>query len=224
MSLGMALRPVQALGPVLSLQRELVRELLAVVPRLHWRDGRTTAQGVAASVKSCEVAETYGDAVFSSDEGAELLGRLHVSLLRDEGFIATALPARLSALRFMRYGVGGEYGVHTDETLNAMGFRADLSFTILLQEAELGGALVVGGAPVPLLEGDVFVYPSTTAHGVTRVEAGERIVVVGWVQSQVRDHGKRALLAELHRMSQHPAECSAPSIQAVRNELLRRWC
>ncbi len=113
--------------------------------------------------------------------------------------------------------------MHTDDAFSD-GFRADLSFTVLLQDAERGGDLHVAGRTVVMQEGDVFLYPSTTAHGVSVVEEGERIVLVGWVESMVRDHGRRALLATLNRMVENPAERDAVAVQAVRNELLRMWC
>lgn len=209
---------------VATLPAQLRLELLKLVPLLDWRDGKTTARGVASDAKDCEVAHTLGTTAFMTEEAAGLLAATYQHVTTAPAFIDRALPLRLSAFRFMRYRRGGSYGVHTDEALNSQGFRADLSFTILLQDAEAGGQLVVGGEPIAMREGDVFVYPSTTAHGVSTVLEGERIVIVGWVQSMVRDHGQRALLADIHHMAINPAERDAPRLQAVRNELLRRWC
>lgn len=208
---------------VCRLGPELRAELLSVMGRLTWRDGKTTALGAAAAVKVCEVAELQTDPAMMSLEGASLLQRLFDATLRDVEFTLAALPARLVGWRVNRYGVGGVYGEHVDESVNASGARVDLSFTVLLQAAEVGGRLVVDGRDVLMCEGDVFLYPSTTAHGVTRVERGERIAIVGWVQSMVRDHGRREILGDLQRMIDNPNERTEARLRALRNELLRRW-
>jgi len=209
---------------LISLSSDLAPALLEYVPRLHWRDGRTTAMGAAAAVKDCEIAETLSDAALQGLEGAQLMARLTSELLTSPEFRDRALPFRLSAFRFMRYRKGGSYGLHTDEAINGHGFRADMSFTMMLQPAKVGGLLVVNGQNIHQGVGDVFLYPSTLAHGVTSVLEGERVVIVGWVQSLVRDHARRALLAELHRMAEHPSERQTVALQSVRNELLRQWC
>ncbi|HXK16319.1 MAG TPA: 2OG-Fe(II) oxygenase [Polyangiaceae bacterium] len=190
---------------------------------MNWKDGSVTAKGAAASVKRCLVANTFGEMAFQTQEGAELLAHVVSALMRSEEFQERALPFRISEMRFMRYPGGGSYGLHTDEPINPNGFRADLSFTLLLQPASVGGDLVVDGETIRMVAGDVYLYPSTTAHGVTIVDAGERIAIVGWVQSYVRDHAKRALIADLNRMANNEHEREPVRIQAVRNELLRRW-
>ncbi len=197
--------------------------MLKYVALVHWKDGRSTASGIAAEGKCCDVAELYGDGAFFTQEGATLYGAFVRALLQAPGFVSAALPMNVGALRMIRYKTGDRYDAHTDESMSTNGFRADLAFTVVLQSAERGGELHVAGEVVDLVEGDVYLYPSTTVHGVTRVEEGERIVVVGWVQSMVRDHDKRALLAKLHEMVENPAERQAVNVQAVRNELLRRW-
>jgi PKHD-type hydroxylase len=217
------------LAPMIRLNEQLVTDLLGFVDKLHWRDGRTTARGSAAAVKDCQIAETFGDQAFSDEYGASVLARTMSVLFESEAFRERALPFRVSTLRYMRYAKGGSYGPHTDESINANGFRADLSFTIMLKPANVGGELMVHDAAgawaamVSMRSGEVRLYPSTTVHQVSEVVSGERIVIVGWVQSMVRDHDKRELLAELNRMAQNPAERQEVRIQAVRNELLRQW-
>jgi PKHD-type hydroxylase len=205
------------------LSSELRLALLAMLPAVHWRDGKTTAFGAAAAAKTCEVAD-FGPSqeAFITQEGAELYAKVFRAIVEHPGFVANALPRRLGALRLMRYGLGGEYGSHVDQAMSER-FRCDLSFTVLLQAADAGGELVVSGEQIQLLEGDVYLYPSTQVHGVTRVGSGERIVLVGWVESMVRDHDKRALISKLHAMVENPEERQAVSIQSVREELLRRW-
>ena len=46
--------------------------------------------------------------------------------------------------------------------------------------------------------GDAIMYPASSLHRVAPVTRGERLVAVTWVQSLVRDPGKRGLLYELN--------------------------
>jgi PKHD-type hydroxylase len=179
--------------------------------------------GSAAAVKSCQIAD-FGasEKTFYSQEGAELLAKVTSFLINSVGLVTAALPRCFGAMRLMRYPVGGGYGLHADETLSAS-FRADLSFTVMLQQSTKGGGFYVDGRIVEQNDGSIFVYPSSTVHGVAEVREGERIVLVGWIESMVRDHGKRALLADIQRMIEAPSEKQTTTLQAVRNELLRRW-
>lgn len=209
-----------------ALSAEVVAGLLSRVPKLQWLDGRSTAAGAAASVKSCQIAAVH-DAALLDETGSELVKAVYAVLMGDH-VRAAALPAGFSGLRFVRYRPGDGYGWHVDDAYNEQGFRSDLSFTFCLQSASDGGELecvVQDGevATLKLAPGDVVVYPSTLCHRVTTVHAGERIVLIGWLQSLVRDAGKRSLLDELHRLTLAPSEQQADRIRAVRNELLRRW-
>ncbi len=40
---------------------------------------------------------------------------------------------------------------------------------------------------IRLKAGDMILYPSTSLHRVAPVTRGERLAVVGWVQSLIRD-------------------------------------
>ncbi|GHD21901.1 hypothetical protein GCM10007052_33230 [Halioglobus japonicus] len=46
----------------------------------------------------------------------------------------------------------------------------------------------------------IIAYPSTTLHRVMPVTRGERIVVVGWIHSLVRDAGVREMLYDLSQV------------------------
>lgn len=208
---------------VATLPERLRLAIVETAALLHWRDGRETAQGIARGQKRCESAFfDSSDQALNDEVGAAIQSELF-HFLRSPALRDFALPAVFAGLRLVRYRVGDYYDWHTDEVLSAHGFRADLSFTIMLTPAIMGGGLVVGNECPVLSRGDCYVYPSTTAHKVCEVREGERLVLVGWIQSQVRDHSQRALLAELHRMASNPKEVEAWNIQAVRNELLRCW-
>ena len=83
------------------------------------------------------------------------------------------------------------------------GLRTDLSFTLFLSDPDSydGGALVVEDnfAPreVKLAAGDLILYPSTSLHRVTPVTRGERLAIVGWVESWIRGAVEREILFDL---------------------------
>lgn len=58
---------------------------------------------------------------------------------------------------------------------------------------------VSGTRDVKLPAGHAIVYPSTTLHQVTEVTKGERVGIIFWVQSLVRDVAKREILFDLDR-------------------------
>lgn len=130
---------------------------------------------------------------------------VQAALARNGLFQAVACPRIIHSLLVSRYGVGMGYGRHTDNALmgGANFYRSDLSFTVFLSapEAYEGGELVIEGAdseqPYKLAAGSALVYPSTTLHRVEPVLRGDRTVVVGWVQSLVRDAAQREILFDL---------------------------
>jgi PKHD-type hydroxylase len=54
-----------------------------------------------------------------------------------------------------------------------------------------------GDDATKLPAGSTYVYPATTLHRVAAVMRGERLALVGWVRSYVRDTAKRELLFDL---------------------------
>lgn len=95
-----------------------------------------------------------------------------------------------------------------------------------------GGELLVedtyGLHSVKLPAGHMVLYPSTSLHRVQPVTRGERIASFFWVQSMVRDDGKRTLLFDMdtaiqrlrHDAPDHP---SSVQLTGVYHNLLRRW-
>ena len=169
-----------------------LRELAA---ELEFGDGRATAGLHARSVKANDQAlpgpmlEVILDKV-----GRALAGN---ALLR-----SAAQPKALSPLILSRYRAGQTYGLHVDDAL-MQGLRTDLSFTLFLSEPEAyeGGALIVEdrfeARAIKLPAGSLILYPATTLHRVEPVTLGERLAVVGWVQSLIRDGAQREVLFDL---------------------------
>ncbi len=115
------------------------------------------------------------------------------------------LPKIIHSLLFSRYEVGMSYGRHIDNAM--MGkqnfWRSDISFTLFLNppSSYQGGELVIEGVQkedsYKLSANSMIVYPSSSLHRVEEITQGVRYVVVGWMQSLVRDASKREILFEL---------------------------
>lgn len=81
---------------------------------------------------------------------------------------------------------------------------------------------------VKLNAGDAIVYPSTTLHKVEEVTRGERLAVVGWVESWVRDPMAREILLDLDRaieasFAADPQGEMVATLARARSNLLRIW-
>lgn len=161
-----------------------------------WKDGASTAGAMAREVKrNLQARGVQKLETFVAD-----------ALRRHPVFEAAARPRKLSRIMFSRYQPGMEYGAHTDDALmgdEADPLRTDLAFTLFLspQESYDGGALIVDGPAgeqaVKLAAGDCVLYAAGAIHRVEPVTRGERLAAVGWVQSVVRDAGRREILFDL---------------------------
>ena len=127
------------------------------------------------------------------------------ALGRCDGFMSIAQPRRLAAMLVSRYEPGMAYGAHVDAPI--MGepnhVRSDVSFTLFLNDPDTyqGGELAFengsGETAFKLPARAAICYPTGQLHRVCPVERGERLAVVGWVQSLVRDPAVRELLHDL---------------------------
>ncbi len=113
-------------------------------------------------------------------------------------------PARMTPLRISRYRKGMAYGRHVDDA-RISGVRTDLSFTLFLTAPDSyeGGSLRLYGTDgveeIKLDPGQAIFYPSGDLHEVTEVTDGERLVIVGWLQSRIQDPRHRDILADIEQ-------------------------
>jgi PKHD-type hydroxylase len=207
-------------------------QLRAIVAAGRFGDGRGSARGAASEVKANEQLE------LSPAQRDALSGIVLPALRRSRGFSRAALPFELSALLVNRYRPGMHYGPHFDRSfMPAAGggqIRADLSATLFVSAPQDydGGELCVarpsGEERIKLGAGELFLYPSCTLHSVADVTRGERIAVVFWVQSMIRDHEKRGLVSELDGVvgslaERLPGSDEVRDLSGVVNSLTRIW-
>jgi PKHD-type hydroxylase len=81
---------------------------------------------------------------------------------------------------------------------------------------------------VKLPAGHMVLYPSSTLHNVRPVTGGARVSSFFWIQSMVRDDGKRTLLFDLDNVAHqvgagNPNSPNAVKLTGNHHNLLRHW-
>ena len=175
-----------------------------------------------------------------TDPAARRLGDMILRALeRSLRFVSAALPLKVFPPLFNRYAGGQTFGTHFDNAiLQVPGtphrLRSDLSATLFLCDpADYdGGELVVedtyGAHAVKLPAGHMVLYPASSLHRVNPVTRGERLAAFFWIQSMVRDDGRRTLLYDLDTAIQHvavglPDHPAVVQLTGVYHNLLRGW-
>jgi PKHD-type hydroxylase len=178
----------------------------------------------------------------------QLVGEMVLkALARSPRFMSAALPLRVFPPMFNSYAGGQTFGTHVDTAIRqdartGQRIRTDLSATLFLTEPEDydGGELIVedtyGTHAVKLPAGDLVLYPSTSLHRVDPVTRGARVSSFFWIQSMIRDDGRRSLLFDLDTgiqriaasevaRTQQSNEIKEASVQitGVYHNLLRQW-
>lgn len=199
-----------------------------------WTSGQTTAGEQARTVKQNQ--QLADDSTLAQQLGDIVLD----ALARHPLFVSAALPLKIFPPMFNRYQGGETYGQHVDNAVRfvpgtATRVRSDLSATLFLSEPEdyEGGELVIeeqfGQQQVKLEAGDMILYPSSSLHQVTPVISGNRVSVVLWMQSMVRDNEQRAMLFNLDQSVQSLTrqhgnqDENVMQLTALYQNLIRQW-
>lgn len=203
-----------------------VAAIRAEAAEMTFDDGRLTAGRYAQQVKANAQATP-------SPELEAVQEKVRAALRAHPVFTSAARPHALTRLILSRYREGQTYGLHVDDAL-MQGVRTDLSFTLFLSDPDAydGGALEIEDPletrALRLPAGSLILYPSTTLHRVTPVTRGERLAVVGWVQSWVRAPDQREVLFDLDRAleqlhAQDGKSALLDTLTKTRSNLLRMW-
>ena len=172
-----------------------------------------------------------------NDQAYAVSSKLMASALqRSEPFRNFAFPSLMAPPLLARYEPGMKYGAHADSAFIPLAqrqLRSDLSCTIFLNEPDSyeGGALSVRlgtrAVEFKLKPGAAVVYPSTTLHEVTPVTAGQRLVGITFIESQIPDPALRELLYELDEVAAleggNMSWENRTRLQYVRTNLRRIW-
>jgi PKHD-type hydroxylase len=220
---------------LLTLPGVLNQEELAVVHNLLARgkfiDGKLSAGDEAIRVKNNQELSANNELM------APLNNLVMGRLINHPVYLAAALPLKIAAPYYAKYGKGMAYGNHVDDpVMGPVGqrYRSDLSITVFLNEPGdyEGGELTIqtsfGEQTVKLKAGDAVMYPSSSTHRVAEVTNGERLVAVTWLQSMVRDPAKRELLYNLHQareelLKNQPGTIATEQVSNSYVNLVRMW-
>ena len=205
-----------------------VAQLRAWAGKARFVDGRISSPH--STVKD-NLQVDHADEVYN--QSSRLMAQ---ALQRSEQFRNFAFPNLMAPPLLARYEPGMKYGVHSDSAVIQLGqrqLRSDVSCTIFLNEPEAyeGGALAVwlGDRKVEfkLAPGSAVIYPSTTLHEVTPVTAGERLVGITFIESQIADPALRELLYQLDEVAalegNNMSDQNRVRLQHVRTNLRRMW-
>ena len=174
--------------------KNLKKELLMST---EWEDGVNTATGKTKKIKK-NLQLTRGDTYKKYSENIS-------KAIKNNSYIKNyAFPKNIFQILFSRTGVGMFYGPHVDLALTEGG-RRDLSFTIFLNDKNeyKGGELILYIPPekrqIKLNAGDIIIYPTKYLHEVKQVTEGERMVCVGWIESQIISDDDREIISSLKK-------------------------
>lgn len=211
------------------LKAATLADVQGLLQALEWAPGSATAGWHAREVKS-------NDQAVAGPVLDRIRGIITGALGKNDIVRAMALPRRVLPPLVSRSGAGQGYGTHVDDALigAAPALRSDLSVTVFLSDPETygGGELVVdtlsGEEEAKPKAGDAVLYPSTTLHRVQPVTHGVRLVAVTWIESLVRDSGRREILFDLDRARRALFQREGKSetfdlVTKSYSNLLRRW-
>jgi PKHD-type hydroxylase len=207
-------------------------EARQILDQAEWVDGKATAGYQSAKTKdNLQIPEGH--------PAAQQLGRMILAALgKNQLFISAALPYQIFPPLFNRYTGGQSFGTHVDNSIRQVTgtphrIRTDISATLFFAGPEEydGGELCVedtyGLQKVKLPAGHMVLYPATSLHHVRPVTRGARVCSFFWIQSMVRDDGRRSILFDLdlgiqrlnRELPNHPA---AVQFTGVYHNLLRQ--
>ena len=164
--------------------------------RQDWEDGKKTAGTYASKVKN-------NMQLNRESEISKKFTKFIVNKLNEDQLIKSfSLTKKIHGTIFSKSKKGMKYGRHIDNTFMSTG-RADLSFTLFLSDVDKyeGGELIIENInsknKFKLNAGQIIIYPSTYLHSVQEVTEGERLVLVGWIESYVKSIEEREYLFDL---------------------------
>lgn len=165
------------------LTAEEVASVLEGLEKLEWEDGKDTAVGGAKDIKNNQ------QITLKNPEFRPIVSLVSNKILDKKSIIRSyAFPRAVVGVRANRYGVGQTYGWHVDFS-HMDGFRTDMSFTLFLKDPKSysgGGLEITHGqykTAVKGKPGEMVIYPTGLLHRVAPVTEGERVCVVGWINS-----------------------------------------
>lgn len=189
------------------------RDLAEKAKSLSWNEGKARTSKLTGTVKqNSEILQH------------SMLGAIGQCFATHPVIQLDHIPFKFYAPKLSKYEDGQHYKRHTDAPW--MGeVRTDLSCTLWLSDDYEGGELVIDGKSVKGKPGVCIVYNCGAPHEVRPVTAGQRICVITWIQSRVRDPIKRKIVSDFRKFigrfeDDHEVFTEGGTIHSA---LLRMW-
>lgn len=174
-----------------------VEKIKSNLAAANWEDGEKSVLGLNTKKKNRQIS--------SRQEEFKLVQPFLAKILSNEEVRSYTFMRRLIDPRVASYQVSGKYDFHVDVALLAND-RTDLSFTVFLNDPNSyeGGQLEIqmegGDQTFKGTAGQIIIYPSGLMHRVTPVTSGERLVLVGWLNSHVKEEQYRVRLYKFRKL------------------------
>ncbi|KZR61783.1 Fe2+-dependent dioxygenase [Prochlorococcus sp. MIT 1303] len=177
------------------IDEETVKKLTRqVMQNTNWKDGRYSStyrtSGWKKNIQLPGKLEQDGESIVKT------------ALINNKRIMRYTRIKKTHSIMFTRTGEGMFYRTHLDTPIVGDG-RRDLSFTLFLNDSSSyeGGELVLKIDPetkiIKLNAGQVIIYPTQYLHEVREVTKGERLVSVGWIESEIPEQENRYILSLL---------------------------
>jgi len=139
-------------------------------------------------------------------------------------FQLDCIPLKMHPPKYSRYKKGQHYKLHTDAPWMGQ-TRTDLSCTLFLSRDYKGGELVIDGKSYKGRPGEAIIYECGLPHEVLPVTEGERICVITWIQSRIRDPHKRKIVSDMRKFLANFEDDQKMFVQGgrIHSALLRMW-
>ena len=197
----------------------LLKDLLAE----NWETGKNTARGSIINKNNSQIL---------FPPSSEWYNKLATLLFRDPNVVGHARPRYLVAPMANKYGQGSYYDWHFDSP-NMGSRRADMSFTFFLTPPDEyeGGELEIETDFKNLVSkgkaGEILIYPTEYKHRVLEVSNGQRVCMVGWIESWVKEPDLRADIFSLETIikeisANNPDDKNLDSLKKVYRNMRRR--
>ena len=209
------------------LSPEQLEHFRALIAKMPFVDGRGT--NPTTTVKENLEADARSPDYRSA---AKLLSEIAFA---NDRFMEFAMPCKMTPPLIAKYHPGMNYGDHIDSPMmpGQPPTRTDVSATVFINDPEdyEGGELRIrlGTESISFKgkAGSIVSYPTTALHGVQPVTKGERLVVVTFFQSRIRDPLKREILQTLVRLEveerSNLSQDGQDKLDYIRSNLIRRW-
>lgn len=195
------------------LSREESSRVTDAVKGMEWSEGKARTPELTGTVK--RNSEILHDGLLTTI-GKRIANNSEIQL--------DCIPLQYHPPKFSRYKTGEYYHRHTDSPW--MGStRTDISCTLWLNDDYEGGELLIGDEKVKGNPGQCVIYQCGTPHEVLPVTSGERLCVITWIQSRIRDAHKRHLISTFRRFLSKFDDNHELFVEGgqIHSELIRMW-